>query len=105
MAEAFGLPKGLERKPAEAKTFYGVIIAAMIIAAGVIFMPVDPIRMLFWTAVINGVISVPILGAMMMLARKHSQMGAYVADGWQHILGWAATIAMGAAVVAMFVFS
>jgi Mn2+/Fe2+ NRAMP family transporter len=105
MAEAFGLPKGLERKPAEAKTFYGVIIAAMIIAAGVIFMPVDPIRMLFWTAVINGVISVPILGAMMMLARKHSQMGAYVADGWQHILGWAATIAMGAAVEAMFVFS
>jgi len=82
-----------------------VIIAAMIIAVGAVFMPVDPIKMLFWTAVINGVISVPILGAMMLLARKHSQMGAYVANGWQHMLGWAATMAMGAAVMAMFVFS
>jgi Mn2+/Fe2+ NRAMP family transporter len=105
MAEAFGLPKGLERKPAEAKTFYGVIIAAMVIATGAIFLPLDPIKMLFWTAVINGVISVPILGAMMVLARRHGQMGAYVANAWQRILGWGATITMALAVAAMFVFS
>jgi NRAMP (natural resistance-associated macrophage protein)-like metal ion transporter len=105
MAEAFGLPKGLEKKPSEARTFYGVIAAAMVIATGAIFMPVDPIRMLFWSAVINGVISVPIMGAMMILARRHRQMGSYVAAAWQRVLGWAATLAMGAAVVAMFVFS
>ncbi|HEY7808291.1 MAG TPA: divalent metal cation transporter [Croceibacterium sp.] len=105
MAEAFGLPKGLEKQPAEAKTFYGVIVAAMVIATGAIFMPLDPIKMLFWTAVINGVISVPIMAAMMILARRHRQMGIYVADAWQGILGWAATLAMGLAVAAMFVFS
>jgi Mn2+/Fe2+ NRAMP family transporter len=105
MAEAFGLPKGLEKKPAEAKTFYGVIVAAMVIATGAIFLPIDPIRLLFWSAVINGVISVPILGAMMVLARRHRQMGAYVADTWQWILGWAATIVMALAIAAMFAFS
>jgi NRAMP (natural resistance-associated macrophage protein)-like metal ion transporter len=105
MAEAFGLPKGLEKKPGEAKTFYGVIVAAMVLATGAIFMPIDPIRMLFWSAVINGVISVPILAAMMILARRHRQMGAYVADTWQWILGWAATLAMAVAIAAMFAFS
>jgi Mn2+/Fe2+ NRAMP family transporter len=104
LAEAFGLPKGLEKKPAEAKTFYGVIAATMVIATAVIFTPVDPIRLLFWSAVINGVISVPIMAAMMVLARRHRQMGAYVANRWQLAFGWAATIAMAAAVVAMFVF-
>jgi NRAMP (natural resistance-associated macrophage protein)-like metal ion transporter len=105
LAEAFGLPKGLEKRPSVAKTFYGVIGAAMVIATGAIFMPIDPIKMLFWSAVINGVISVPIMGAMMVLARRHRQMGAYVADTWQRLLGWAATLAMAVAVVAMFVFS
>jgi len=102
VSEAFGLPKGLEKSPGEAKTFYGVIIAAMVIALGVLWSPIDPIKMLFWSAVINGVISVPILGAMMVVARKHRQMGAFVATGWQRILGWAATGVMAAAVVGMF---
>jgi NRAMP (natural resistance-associated macrophage protein)-like metal ion transporter len=105
MAEAFGLPKGLEKTPGEAKTFYGVIVAAMVIATGVIFTPIDPIKLLFWAAVINGVISVPIMGAMMVLARRHRQMGAYVANKWQLTFGWAATGVMAIAVVAMFVFS
>jgi Mn2+/Fe2+ NRAMP family transporter len=102
VAEAFGLPKGLEKKPGEAKTFYGVIVAAMLIALASIWMPVDPIKMLFWSAVINGVVSVPILAAMMAVARSHHQMGTYVANPWQRILGWAATGVMAAAVVAMF---
>jgi Mn2+/Fe2+ NRAMP family transporter len=104
-ADTADWPKGLEKKPGEAKTFYGVIMAAMVLATGAIFMPIDPIRMLFWSAVINGVISVPILAAMMILARRHRQMGAYVADTWQWILGWAATLAMAVAIAAMFAFS
>jgi NRAMP (natural resistance-associated macrophage protein)-like metal ion transporter len=104
MAEAFGLPKGLEKKPAEAKTFYGVIVAVMAISTAVVFLPIDPIKMLFWSAVINGVISVPIMGAMMVLARRHRQMGAYVANPWQGFFGWAATLAMALAVTAMFAF-
>ena len=103
VAEAFGLPKGLEKQPAEAKTFYGIIVAAMLIAVGSIWLPLDPIKMLFWTAVINGVVSVPILAAMMLLARNHHQMGRYVANPWQSALGWAATGAMALTAVAMFV--
>jgi NRAMP (natural resistance-associated macrophage protein)-like metal ion transporter len=103
VSEAFGLPKGLEKKPHEAKAFYGVIVAATVIAVAVVFSPISPIKMLFWSAVINGVAAVPILCTMMVLARRHQQMGAYVANRWQWILGWAATAVMAAAVVAMFV--
>ena len=102
ISEAFGLPKGLEKKPGEAKTFYGVIVAATVIAVAVVFSPISPIKMLFWSAVINGVVAVPILGAMMVLAHRQQQMGAYVANLWQRIFGWAATGVMAAAVVAMF---
>jgi Mn2+/Fe2+ NRAMP family transporter len=105
VAEAFALPKGLEKTPRQAKAFYGVIIAVMLIATGSIWLPVDPIKMLFWSAVINGVASVPIMAAMMILARRHRQMGAYVATRWQWIFGWAATLVMAAAVVSMFVLS
>jgi len=101
VAEAFGLPKGLEKKPGEARTFYGIIVAAMAIAVGSIFLPIDPIKMLFWSAVINGAVSVPILGAMMFLARNHHQMGAYVANPWQRMFGWGATGVMAVAVVTM----
>jgi NRAMP (natural resistance-associated macrophage protein)-like metal ion transporter len=102
LSEAFGLPKGLEKKPAEAKVFYGVIVAAMVIALGVVYSPVSPFKMLFWSAVINGIASVPILAAMMLLARSHHQMGAYVANRWQRVFGWAATAVMTLAVVGMF---
>ena len=102
VAEAFGLPKGLEKRPGQAKTFYGIIVASMVIAVGSIWLPLDPIKMLFWTAVINGVVSVPILAAMMLLARNHHQMGRYVANPWQRIFGWAATGAMALTVVGMF---
>jgi NRAMP (natural resistance-associated macrophage protein)-like metal ion transporter len=102
LAEAFDLPKGLEKKPSEAPVFYGIIVAAMVIAVGSILLPIDPIKMLFWSAVINGAVSVPILGAMMLLARSHHQMGAYVANPWQWILGWGATAVMAVAVVGMF---
>jgi Mn2+/Fe2+ NRAMP family transporter len=105
VAEAFALPKGLEKKPAQAKAFYGVIIAVMLIATGSIWLPVDPIKMLFWSAVINGVASVPIMGAMMILARRHRQMGVYVATRWQWIFGWAATVIMAAAVLSMLLLS
>jgi len=102
VAEAFGLPKGLEKKPGEAKTFYGVIVAAMVIALASIWLPIDPIKMLFWSAVINGVVSVPILAAMMVVSRSHHQMGIYVANPWQRIFGWAAAAVMAVAVIAMF---
>ena len=101
--DAGGWEKGLEKKPGDAKAFYSVIVAGMVVALGVLFSPLDPIKMLFWSAVINGVIAVPIMAAMMVVARRHRQMGLFVATTWQRILGWAATLAMTVAVVSMFV--
>ena len=101
--ETCGWPKGLEKKPGDAKAFYGVILAGMVIALGVLFSPLDPIKMLFWSAVINGIIAVPIMAAMMVVARQHRRMGVFVATPWQRILGWAATLVMGVAVVGMFI--
>ncbi len=101
-AESFNAPKGLEKKPRDAKLFYSVIAAAMGVALVVLLSPITPIKMLFWSAVVNGIISVPILGAMMVVCRRRRQMGAYIATPWQRIFGWAATGVMALAVVGMF---
>lgn len=102
VAEAFGWPKGLERPFSECRGFYGVIIVSMVVALGVVFSPLDPIKALFWSAVINGVIAVPILAAMMLLASRRDEMGVFVATRSQRLFGWAATIVMAGAAVAMF---
>jgi NRAMP (natural resistance-associated macrophage protein)-like metal ion transporter len=102
-AETFDWEKGLERRLLEARGFYAVIVISMLIAIGVLFSPLDPIKALFWSAVINGIISVPILGAMMVLASRRDEMGVFVATPSQRILGWITTAVMGFAVMAMFV--
>ena len=62
-----------------------------------------PIKALVWSAVLNGVIVVPIMVAMMIVASRPKIMGAFVASPWQVVLGWAATAVMAAAAIAMFV--
>ena len=101
-AETFGWEKGLEKQFAHARGFYGVIVLSMMIAIGVLFSPLDPVKALFWSAVINGVIAVPIMAAMMILASRRDEMGVFVATPVQRILGWVATIVMAAAAVSMF---
>ena len=103
IAETFDWPKGLERPFSECRGFYGVIIVSMIIAIGVVFSPLDPIKALFWSAVINGVSAVPIMAAMMVLASRRDEMGVFVATRTQLVLGWCATAVMACAAVAMFV--
>ena len=102
IAEARGWPEGLERKAYEARGFYGVIAAAMILGVALGFSPIDPIKALYWSAVVNGVISVPIMAAMMVVATNRKRMGAFVATPGQRIFGWAATVIMAVAVTAMF---
>lgn len=101
-AETFDWDKGLEKPFSQARGFYGVIIASMVIAVGVLFSPLDPIKALFWSAVINGIIAVPILGAMMVLASRRDEMGVFVATRAQRIFGWLATAVMAGAAVGMF---
>jgi Mn2+/Fe2+ NRAMP family transporter len=69
------------------------------------FTPIDPIKALFWSAVINGVIAVPIMAVMMLLADDPKVMGPFVVTRRLKTLGWLATSTMAAAVVAMFAIS
>lgn len=63
----------------------------------------DPIKALFWAAVINGVVSVPIMAVMMRMAQRRDVMGPFVVTRQLKWLGWGATLVMALAVTAMFV--
>ncbi|HYR68176.1 MAG TPA: divalent metal cation transporter, partial [Reyranella sp.] len=73
-----------------------------ILGIAVDFSGLDPIKALVWSAVVNGVIVVPIMAAMMVVASRRNLMGEFVAARWQVVLGWAATAVMTAAAVSMF---
>ena len=101
IGETQGWKTGLEHWPWEAPGFYAVIAAAMGLALAVVFSPLDPIKALFWSAVINGVISVPIMAAMMVVGSRREEMGRFVATTGQLVFGWVATVVMALAVGAM----
>jgi Mn2+/Fe2+ NRAMP family transporter len=86
----------------EGRGFYGVIMAATLGGVALCFMPFDPVRVLFWSAVLNGVIAVPIMAVMMQLATRASTMGEHVVGWGLRWLGWGATAVMGSTVLAMF---
>jgi NRAMP (natural resistance-associated macrophage protein)-like metal ion transporter len=102
VAETFRWRRGLDRKPREARGFYAIVALATLGGTALTFSPIDPIRALFWSAVINGVISVPVLIVMMMLAGNAKVMGKFVSGPRLKFVGWLATAVMAAAVCAMF---
>ena len=102
MAGAFKWKKGLELKPAMAKKFYGIIAVSTLVGIALGFTPIDPIKALYWSAVINGVISVPIMVVMMLMAMRPEIMGEFTITRKLKILGWLATAVMAIAVFAMF---
>jgi len=101
VAEAMKWPIGHGLEPLEAKGFYGIIILATLLGAGIDFTSIDPIKALIWSAVLNGVIAVPIMALMMRMAVRRDIMGPFVIKRRLHRLGWLATGVMAAAVVAM----
>jgi NRAMP (natural resistance-associated macrophage protein)-like metal ion transporter len=103
VTEAFEWKSGLDRKLLEAREFYAIIAFATLGGVLIDFTPIDPIRALFWSAVVNGVIAVPIMIVMMLLADDSRVMGAFTVTRRLKALGWLATWTMAAAVVAMFV--
>ncbi|KRB93800.1 NRAMP family divalent metal transporter [Noviherbaspirillum sp. Root189] len=105
VAGAFGWRKGLDLKLAMGKRFYGIIAASTLMGAVIGMIDVDPIKALFWAAVINGVISVPIMVVMMLMAQRRDIMGPFVVTRKLKYLGWSATAAMAAAVIILFVTS
>ncbi|MGZ5873058.1 MAG: NRAMP family divalent metal transporter [Bradyrhizobium sp.] len=105
VGEARKWPTGLARQPMEAKAFYAVICIATIVGMIMNFTPLDPIRALYWSAVINGVVAVPVMAIMMWLAAAPKVMGEFAVTGWVKMLGWVATGIMAVAVAAMLATS
>jgi len=103
ISELQGWRKGLERKPQEAVRFYLTIAVAVVLGLVVDYSNLDPIKALFWSAVLNGVIAGPIMVAMMIVATRKSQMGEFTATTSQRIFGWAASALMLGVAVAMLV--
>ncbi len=101
VAEAFGWPEGLERHWREAKEFYAIIIVATLVGTGLDFTAINPMKALYWSAVINGVVAVPIMVAMMLLAANPQVMGALTVRRKTRFLGWGSVVVMGAAVFMM----
>ncbi len=105
VCETRGWAIGLEHKPREAVAFYTVIGAATLVGIAVDYSPLDPIKALFWSAVLNGVISVPLMAAMMVVVSRTDEMGQFVASLSQRIVGWFATACMAVAAIMMFILS
>jgi NRAMP (natural resistance-associated macrophage protein)-like metal ion transporter len=102
VAEAFGWPATLEANAEEATGFYTIIAAATVIGFGLGFTGFDPIHMLVWSAVLNGIVAVPIMAMMMAIVSNEKLMGRFRAKAWLIILGWVGTALMGLAVAALF---
>ena len=102
ISESFGWPMGLDRKLGQAPGFYAIIAAATLGGVALSLTEVDPIQALVWSAVLNGLVAVPIMVVAMILASRKSVMGPFVIGRTLKILGWTATAVMAAAGVGMF---
>lgn len=102
LGEALGWPVGLALKADRAKAFYGTIAVAVILGALLNFSPLDPIKALFWSAVVNGVVAVPVMVMIMVLASRRIVMGDFSLRPLLKTVGWISTIVMFLAAVGMF---
>jgi len=102
LGEMFGWHVGLARKPRRAKAFYGALAVATLLGVLLNFSPIDPIKALFWSAVINGVVAVPVMALMMHLSSNRAAMGEFRLHLGLKAMGWLATAVMAAAAVGLF---
>jgi NRAMP (natural resistance-associated macrophage protein)-like metal ion transporter len=102
LGEALGWTTGLDRQPLDAKAFYGTIAASTFIGIGINFIGLDPIKALFWSAVINGVVAVPLMVIIMLMAMRRDVIGRFVLPRTLWAMGWLCTATMAVAVGIMF---
>ena len=103
VAEVFRWPEGLDRLPREAKAFYGVIAAATMAGVALNFTTLDPVKALYWSAVVNGVLAAPLMAVMMLIATNGRVMGRLTLPPWMIVGGWLATLVMALATIGFFV--
>jgi Mn2+/Fe2+ NRAMP family transporter len=94
IGEAFRWPTGLARKPSQAMPFYLTLAAATVLGMAITLTPLSPIKMLYWSAVINGVVAAPVMVVMMVMTSQRKIIGKFTIGGWLAWLGWASTLAM-----------
>ena len=102
LAETMQWKAGLSRAPQDARRFYATIVAGTVVGVGINFVNIDPIKALFWTAVINGVVAVPLMVVMMIMTMHPDVMGRFTLPRWLWVIGWLSTAAMALAVAIMF---
>jgi NRAMP (natural resistance-associated macrophage protein)-like metal ion transporter len=103
VGEALDWRVGLGRLPREAKAFYGTLAGATLLGAAINFTAIDPIKALYWAAIVNGIVAVPLMFVMMHMSSARKIMGPLVIPRNLKFLGWLSTIVMSIVVIAMFV--
>lgn len=101
VSEALGWRFGLERSAAEARGFYSIIAISVLAALAIQYSPISPMRALVWSAIINGVVAVPLMVVVILIASRRSVMGPFTASRVTQVLGWVATLFMTVAAVRM----
>jgi Mn2+/Fe2+ NRAMP family transporter len=102
VSEMLGKPASLDAKPRQAKLFYGTIVATTIAGASLQAVGINPVRALYWTAVVNGVLAAPLMAIMMLIVRNPKAMGTLTLSRQATAWGWTATFVMAAATVIFF---
>jgi NRAMP (natural resistance-associated macrophage protein)-like metal ion transporter len=105
LGEARRWPTGFSRNWQEAKAFYATVALATLVGMVMNFSSIDAIKALYWSAVLNGVVAVPVMTTMMLMAARSDIMGRFAIGGALKWIGWIATAVMAAAVIAMLVTS
>ena len=103
LGECLSWRVGLAQPPGRARAFYAAIALATGLGCALNFTPINPIRALYWSAVLNGVVAVPVMIAMMRLSTRAAVMGGHTLPLGLRLLGWVATAAMAGAVLALIV--
>ena len=103
VSEAFGWREGLDQRLLQARWFYAAIAVATAAGVGLNFTRLDPVKALYWSAVVNGVLAAPVMAAVMLVGSNGRIMGRLTLPPGVRIGGWLATAVMAAATIGFFV--
>jgi NRAMP (natural resistance-associated macrophage protein)-like metal ion transporter len=102
VSEVFRWTEGLDRRPREAKAFYATIAVTTLGGVALNFTALDPIKALYWSAVVNGVLAAPLMAVMMVIATNPRIMGRLTLPRSMLVGGWLATLVMTLATIGFF---
>ena len=105
VTEMVGKAGSLDAKPLKARLFYATIALTTLAGAALTSVAIDPVRALYWAAVVNGVLAAPLMAMMMLIVRNKRAMGRLTLSPMATVLGWFATFIMAAATALFFAFT